>query len=44
MTHGIDTHFLLAATLHRAGIRRIVTNNERDFKLLAGLESVNFRP
>ena len=38
----LDT--LLAATLHSAGIRRIVTNNERDFKILGGLETVSFRP
>jgi predicted nucleic acid-binding protein len=38
----LDT--MLAATFHRAGVKRIVTNNERDFKVLGVFEIVNFRP
>jgi predicted nucleic acid-binding protein len=37
----LDT--LLAATLCRAGVRRLLTNNERDFQGLGGLEIVTFR-
>ena len=35
---------MLAAALHSAGVRRIVTNNERDFKILGVFEIVGFRP
>jgi predicted nucleic acid-binding protein len=38
----LDT--LLAATFHGAGVKRIVTNNERDFKVLGVFELVSFRP
>ncbi len=38
----LDT--MLAATFLSAGVRRIVTNNERDFKVLGVFEIVNFRP
>lgn len=37
----LDT--MLAATLKSSGVKRIVTNNERDFKELDGLELVAFR-
>jgi predicted nucleic acid-binding protein len=37
----LDT--MLAATFHSAGVRRIVTNNERDFKVLGVFEIVSFR-
>jgi predicted nucleic acid-binding protein len=37
----LDT--MLAATFHSAGVKRVVTNNERDFKLLGVFEMVNFR-
>lgn len=37
----LDT--LLAATFHRAGIRRIITNNESDFEALGLFEIVTFR-
>lgn len=37
----LDT--MLAATLKSSGVKRIVTNNERDFKDLDGLEVVTFR-
>lgn len=37
----LDT--LLAATFHRAGVKRIITNNERDFKVLGVFEIVGFR-
>ncbi|MCC5835456.1 MAG: PIN domain-containing protein [Opitutales bacterium] len=40
--HLLDT--LLAATFQSSGIHRIVTNNERDFKVLGEFEIVNFRP
>jgi predicted nucleic acid-binding protein len=38
----LDT--MLAATFQSAGVQRIVTNNERDFKVLGIFEIVNFRP
>ena len=38
----LDT--MLAATFHSAGVKRIVTNNERDFKVLGVFEFVSFRP
>jgi predicted nucleic acid-binding protein len=38
----LDT--LLAATFQSAGVRRIVTNNERDFKVLGIFEIVGYRP
>ncbi len=41
----LDT--LLAATFHRAGIRRIITNNERDYRVFGVFEIVSyhaFRP
>ncbi len=38
----LDT--MLAASFHSAGVKRIVTNNERDFKVLGIFEIVNFRP
>ncbi len=41
MTHGIDT--LLAATYQRAGIRRLVSNNERDFRVFDWFAIVTFR-
>lgn len=37
----LDT--MLAAVLHSAGIGRIITNNEKDFKALGVLEVVTFR-
>jgi len=37
----LDT--LLAATYHRAGVKRLVTNNERDFKILGRFEIIGFR-
>ncbi|MFN0129080.1 MAG: type II toxin-antitoxin system VapC family toxin [Verrucomicrobiales bacterium] len=36
----LDT--LLAATFHQAGVKRLVTNNHRDFKVFGALEIVNF--
>ena len=38
----LDT--MLAATFHCAGVKRIVTNNERDFKVLGIFDIVSFRP
>lgn len=38
----LDT--MLAATFHQAGVKRIVTNNGRDFKLLGVFEIVTFKP
>jgi predicted nucleic acid-binding protein len=38
----LDT--MLAATFHGAGVKRIVTNNERDFRVLGVFEIVSFRP
>jgi predicted nucleic acid-binding protein len=38
----LDT--MLAAAFHSAGVKRIVTNNERDFKVLGVFEIVTFRP
>jgi hypothetical protein len=35
---------MLAATFHGAGVKRIVTNNERDFRVLGVFEIVSFRP
>ena len=37
----LDT--LLAATFHRAGIRHIITNNERDYRTLGVFEIVGYR-
>jgi predicted nucleic acid-binding protein len=37
----LDT--LLATTLHHAGIRRIITNNERDYRVFGFLEIVTYR-
>jgi predicted nucleic acid-binding protein len=37
----LDT--VLAATYHRAGIRRIIRNNESDFKVLGVFEVVTFK-
>jgi len=37
----LDT--LLAATLHQAGVRRLITNNERDFRGFACFEIVTFQ-
>lgn len=37
----LDT--LLAATFHRAGIRRIITNNASDYKVLDVFEIVTFK-
>jgi predicted nucleic acid-binding protein len=37
----IDT--LLAATFHRAGIHRIITNNETDYRVLGVFEIVPFK-
>lgn len=36
----LDT--LFAASLQRAGIRRLITNNARDFRVLGGFEIVPF--
>ncbi|MBN8458619.1 MAG: hypothetical protein J0M04_12355 [Verrucomicrobia bacterium] len=33
---------LLAATFQRAGMKRLITNNERDFKGFGSFEIVNF--
>jgi predicted nucleic acid-binding protein len=38
----LDT--MLAASFHSAGVKRIVTNNERDYKALGVFEIVGFRP
>lgn len=38
----LDT--MLAATFHGAGVKQIVTNNERDFRVLGAFEIVSFRP
>lgn len=38
----LDT--LLAASFHSAGVKRIVTNNERDYKAFGAFEIVGFRP
>ena len=38
----LDT--MLAATFQSAGVKRIVTNNGRDFKVLGTFEIVDFRP
>ena len=35
---------LLAATFHRAGVKRLVTNNERDFKVFGCFEIMTFQP
>ena len=37
----LDT--LLAASFRRAGVNRLITNNERDFSVLGGFEIVTFR-
>lgn len=37
----LDT--LLAATLHAAGIRRLITNNERDYGVLGVFEILSYR-
>lgn len=37
----LDT--MLAATFQSAGVKRVVTNNERDFKVLGVFETVSFR-
>lgn len=37
----LDT--LLAASFRRAGVKRLITNNERDFVVLGGFEIVAFR-
>ena len=37
----LDT--MLAATFHSAGVKRMVTNNERDFKVWGIFEIVDFR-
>lgn len=37
----LDT--MLAATFHRAGVKRIISNNERDFRVLGVFEIVSFR-
>lgn len=36
----LDT--LLAASLQRSGVRHLITNNERDFRILGGFEIVRF--
>ena len=38
----LDT--ILAATFQSAGVKRIITNNERDFRVLGVFEIVSFRP
>ncbi len=38
----LDT--LLAATFLHAGVKRLITNNDRDFKVLGCFEIVGFRP
>lgn len=35
---------MLAATFHRAGVKRIVTNNGRDFKAFGVFEIIGFQP
>jgi predicted nucleic acid-binding protein len=37
----LDT--LLAATFHRAGIRHIITNNERDYRVFGLFEMIGYR-
>jgi len=37
----LDT--LLAATYQAAGVKRVITNNERDFKVFEGVEITGFR-
>ena len=38
----LDT--ILAATFQSAGVKRIITNNEQDFRVLGVFEIVSFRP
>lgn len=38
----LDT--MLAATFQRAGVKKLITNNEGDFKVLGIFEIVTFRP
>lgn len=38
----LDT--LLAATLQKAGVKRLITNNARDFQILGAFELVSFLP
>lgn len=38
----LDT--MLAATFQQAGIRKLITNNERDFRVLGVFEIVTFQP
>ncbi len=38
----LDT--MLAASFQSAGVKRILTNNGRDFKVLGDFEIVGFRP
>jgi len=38
----LDT--LLATTYQRSGVKRLITNNERDFKVLGCFEIITFRP
>jgi predicted nucleic acid-binding protein len=38
----LDT--LLAATFLRAGVKRIITNNESDFRTFGAFEIVGYRP
>lgn len=38
----LDT--MLAATFHNAGVKRIVTNKDRDFRVFEAFEIVHFRP
>jgi len=38
----LDT--MLAATFKQAGVKRVVTNNERDFKVFGCFEIVSFHP
>jgi predicted nucleic acid-binding protein len=38
----LDT--MLATTLHHAGVKRLITNNERDFQVFGLFEFISFRP
>ncbi len=35
---------MLAAALHRSGVKKLIANDERDFNGLGCLEIVTFRP
>ena len=49
MTHGIDTDFLVAVEVRehpfhpQAGVRRLLSNNDRDYQVFGCFEVVAFR-